>query len=117
MSKINRKVGKEKRVDIDEEVNKLSNVGFTIKTNFTMRLANVVVVKKALNKWSMCVDLSDLNTDYPKNPYPLPDIDRLIDGFSGYHTLRFMGEYLGYNQINIYPINTSMTTFMSNHAN
>ncbi|GAU46453.1 hypothetical protein TSUD_402200 [Trifolium subterraneum] len=45
-------------------------------------LANVVLVKKSNEKWRMCVDFTDLNKACPKDPYPLPSIDRLIDGAS-----------------------------------
>lgn len=65
---------------IDEEVGKLSDVGFIIETKCHTWLANMLLVRKANNKWHMCVDFSDLNTTPNKHPYPLPDIDRLIDG-------------------------------------
>ena len=42
-------------------------------------LANVVMVKKANGKWRMCVDFTDLNKVYPKDSYPLPWIDTLVD--------------------------------------
>lgn len=45
----------------------------------------------------MCVYFTDLNVVYPKDLYPLSDIDRLIDGSSGYHTLSFMDFYSRYN--------------------
>ncbi|MCI48192.1 retrotransposon gag protein, partial [Trifolium medium] len=47
----------------------------------------------------MCVDFTDLNKARPKDPYPLPSIDRLIDGASRYKTLSFMDAYSGFNQI------------------
>ena len=42
-------------------------------------LANVVMVKKANVKWRMCVDFTDLNRVCPKDSYPLPQIDILMD--------------------------------------
>ena len=42
-------------------------------------LAKVVMVKKANEKWSMCVDFIDLNKACPKDSYPLPQIDVLVD--------------------------------------
>lgn len=65
----------------------------------------------------MYVNFSDVNTVFPKDPYPLPEIDHLIDGFSGYHTLSFMDSYSGYNQIQMDPINELDATFLSNHGN
>lgn len=53
----------------------------------------------------MCVDFTNLNTAFPKDPYPLPNIDKMIDGSSCYKTLRFMDTYYGYNQINMDNVN------------
>lgn len=65
----------------------------------------------------MCIDFIDLNTACPKNPYPLPDINRLIEGSSGYRVLCFMDAYSVYNQINMDPLDAPKTTFMSNQGN
>ncbi|MCI55927.1 gag-pol polyprotein, partial [Trifolium medium] len=53
------------------------------------------MVKKANGKWRMYVDFTDLNKACPKDPYPLSNIDRLIDGASGYNMLSFMDAYSG----------------------
>ena len=45
-------------------------------------LAKVVMVKKANEKWSMCVDFIDLNKACPKDSYPLPQIDVLVDSIA-----------------------------------
>ena len=42
-------------------------------------LANVIMVKKVNGKWRMCVDFIDQNKAYPKDNYPLPQIDLLVD--------------------------------------
>ncbi|KAK2397192.1 hypothetical protein QL285_058795 [Trifolium repens] len=65
----------------------------------------------------MCVDFTDLNKACPKDPYPLPNIDRLIDGASGYKTLSFMDAYSGYNQIKMNPTDAPHTAFMTNTCN
>jgi hypothetical protein len=43
----------------------------------------------------MCVDFTDLNKACPKDPYPLPNIDKLIDEPSGYKMLSFMIFFCG----------------------
>lgn len=67
LSQIKWKVGEEKRVAIDEEVNKLANKGFITKVKYITWLANIVMVKKALNKWQMYIISL---TSIPMNPYP-----------------------------------------------
>jgi hypothetical protein len=47
----------------------------------------------------MCVDYTDLNRACPKDKYPLPNIDKLVDNSSGYKLLSFMDAYSRYNQI------------------
>ena len=42
-------------------------------------LANVVIVKKANGEWRMYVDFMDLNRASPKDSYPFPRIDSLVD--------------------------------------
>ncbi|MCI20606.1 hypothetical protein A2U01_0041768, partial [Trifolium medium] len=95
VSQRKRKLGEERRAAIDEEVAKLREADFIEEIKYPEWLENVVLVKKANGKWRMCVDFTDLNKACPKDPYPLPSIDRLIDGASGYKTLSFMDAYSG----------------------
>ena len=64
---------------IVEEVRKFLEVGFIREVYYPNWLANVVMVKKSNGKWRMCVDFTDLNKAYPKDSYPLPRIDTLVD--------------------------------------
>ncbi|XP_025669751.1 uncharacterized protein [Arachis hypogaea] len=57
------------------------------------------VAQRKRKMWRMCVDYSDLNKACPKDCYPLPNIDALIDVAAGYRYLSFMNAYSGYNQI------------------
>lgn len=91
------KVCEEKIFVINEEVGKLSSVGFIIETKYPTMLANMVLVRQTGNKWRMCVDFNDLNTVCHKDSYHLSNIDRLIGGSSSYRTLIFMDAYLWYN--------------------
>ena len=61
------------------------------------------------------MDYIDLNMACPKDPYPVPNIDYLIDSASGFRTLSFMDAYSGYNQIKIDPLDAPKTGFMTNN--
>ena len=47
----------------------------------------------------MYVDFTDLNRACPKDSYPLPRIDQLVDSTAGHKLLSFMDAFSGYNQI------------------
>ncbi|RDY04876.1 hypothetical protein CR513_11345, partial [Mucuna pruriens] len=108
-----RKQGEEKRMAIKEETEKLLNAGFIREVRYPEWLANVVMVRKANGRWRMCTDYTDLNKVCPKDPYPLPNIDRLVDNVSGYEFLSFMDAYSGYNQIRMHPEDEEKTAFIT----
>ena len=64
---------------IAEEIQKLQEASFIREVYYPDWLANVVMVKKASEKWQMCVDFTDLNKACPKDSYPLPRVDVLVD--------------------------------------
>ena len=84
---------------IAEEVGKLLEAGFIREVYYLDWLANVVMVKKANGKWRMCVDFTDLNRAFPKDSYPLPRIDTLVDSTTRHGLLSFMDAFPGYNKI------------------
>ena len=58
-----------------DEVNKLLATNFIREVYYPKWLANVVMVKRANEKWRMCVDFTDLNDACQKDSFPLPRID------------------------------------------
>lgn len=60
----------------------------------------------------MRVDYTDQNEAYPKDFYPVPFIDQLIDATIGHALLNFLDVFLGYNQINMAPKDIPKTTFI-----
>ena len=62
-------------------------------------LANTVVVKKKSGKWWVCVDFTDLNKACPKDPFPMPRIDQLVDATAGHPRMSFLDAFQGYHQI------------------
>ena len=73
-----------------EEVRKLQEASFIREVYYPDWLANVVMVKKASGKWRMCVDFTDLNKACPKDSYPLPQVDVLVDFTARHQLLSFM---------------------------
>lgn len=65
----------------------------------------------------MCMDYTDLNKAGPKDSYPLPSIDRLVDGASRHGMLSFLDAYSGYNQIRMFPPDEEKMAFMSENLN
>jgi len=61
----------------------------------------------------MCVDFTDLNKACPKDSYPLPNIDALVDSASSCKMLSFLDAFSDYNQIKMHPKDESKTTFMT----
>jgi hypothetical protein len=47
------------------------------------------------------VDYTDLNKACPKDEYPLPRIDQIVDSTSGCELLCFLDAYSGYHQISM----------------
>ena len=68
-------------------------------------------VPKKDGKVRMCVDFRDLNKAYPKDDFPLPHIDVLVDNTVGNALMSFMDGFLGYNQIKMAPKDMTKTTF------
>ena len=112
-----RKMREERRRAVEEEVRKLEGAGFIREIKYTTWLTNVVMVKKTSEKWRMCTDFTDLNKACLKDAYPLPSIDRLVDGALGHNFLSFLDAYSGYNQILMYGLDRSKTAFITYRAN
>ena len=84
---------------VTEKVEKLLEVDFIREVFYLDWLANMVMVKKSNGRWRMCVDFTDLNKACPKDSFPLPRIDQLVDSIAGHKLLSFMDAFSGYNQI------------------
>ena len=76
-------------------------------------MANVVLVKKANGKWRMCMDFTNLNKACPKDSFPLPRIDQLVNSTAGHRLLTFMDVFSGYNQIKMLKEDQEKTAFIT----
>ena len=82
---------------IKAEVMKQFNIGFLVVISYPQQVANVVLVPKKDGKVRMCVDYRDLNRASPKDDFPLPYIDVLVDNIAQHKIFSFMDGFYGYN--------------------
>ena len=101
---------------IAEEVRKLLEVGFIREVYYPDWLANIVMVKKTNGKWRMCVNFMDLNRACPKDSYPLPRIDTLVDSTARHELLSFMDAFSGYNEIKMNEDDQERTSFVTSQG-
>ena len=99
-----------------EEVTKLLAVGFICEVYYPNWLANVILVKKANGKWRMCMDFTNLKKACPKDSFPLPRIDQLVDSTAGHKLLTFMDAFSRYNQIKMTEEDQEKTTFITSQG-
>ncbi|KAJ9552481.1 hypothetical protein OSB04_016526 [Centaurea solstitialis] len=108
-----RKFAPERNKVINDEVDNLLKTGKIREVKYPDWLANVVVVQKKNGKWRVCIDFTDLNKACPKDPFPLPHIDAMVDATAGHELLTFMDAYSGYNQILMHTDDQEKTAFMT----
>ena len=74
------------------------------------------MVKKANDKWRMCVDFTDLNKACPKDSYLLQRINQLVDSIAGHRLLSFMDTFSRYNQIKMDEVDQEKTSFVTSQG-
>jgi hypothetical protein len=67
----------------EAEVQKLLDARIIREVQYPVWVANVVMVPKKNGNMRMCIDFIELNKACPKDPYPLPRIDVIIDQAAG----------------------------------
>ena len=108
-----RHLSKEHAEAVRQEVTKLKQVGAIKEVFYPEWLANTVVVKKKSGKWQVCVDFTDLNKACPKNPFPMPKIDQLVDATVGHPRMSFLDAFQGYHQIPLALDDQEKTAFVT----
>ncbi|XP_057994971.1 uncharacterized protein LOC131175276 [Hevea brasiliensis] len=98
---------------IVQEVKKLIEAYFIKVIEYPEWLANIVPVPKKDGRVRMCVDYRDLNKATPKDDFPLPHIDVLIDSAACMAMYSFMDGFSGYNQILMDLIDKAKTAFIT----
>jgi hypothetical protein len=106
---------KDRKQAIELEVCKLLAAGFIKECKHLVWLANPVLVPKKTGGLRMCIDYTDLNKHWPKDPFPFPRIDQVMDSMASSILLCFLDCYSGYHQIALHPDDEDKTTFITPH--
>jgi hypothetical protein len=73
----------EKHRAMGKELSRLLVIGFIKEIQHPNWIANLVLMPKKNEKMRMCVDYMSLNKVCPKDPFPLPRIDQVVDLTTG----------------------------------
>ena len=88
-----RRPSKEHLEAVKCEVTELKQAGAIKEVFYPQWLANTIVVKKKTGKWRMCMDFTNLNRACPKDPFPMPRIDLLVDATVGHPRMSFLDAF------------------------
>ena len=102
---------------IVKEVQKLLAAGFIKPIQHPLWLSNIVSVKKKNGQIRYCVDFRNLNKAYPKDEFPLPNMDLLIDSTAESVMFSFMDGFNEYNQIRMAPKDAEKIAFRTTMGN
>src|ERR1043165_9347489 len=108
-----RRMKPEWALKIKDEIAKQLEANFIEPIVYPKWLANVVPVPKKDGKVRMCFDYRDLNKAFPKDDFPLPHIDLLIDRMAGHEMVSLTDLAAGYNQILMHGPDKEKTSFIS----
>jgi hypothetical protein len=96
---------------VKEELQKLLQANLIYPISNSQWVSPLVIVPKKNGKWTICVDLRELNKSTHRDYFPLPFIDWVLDTLSGKKYFSFLDGFSGYNQIQIAPKDQEKTTF------
>jgi hypothetical protein len=98
---------------VKEEINRLLDAKFIRPCRYADWISNIVPIeKKGTKKLRVCIDFRDLNKATPKDEYPMPIADFLVNSASGHRVLSFLDGNAGYNQIFMAEEDISKTAFI-----
>jgi hypothetical protein len=99
------------------ELHRLEYAGFIREIKTSTWVSNPVIIpKKNTDVQRVCVDYTSLSKHCPKDPFPLPRIDQIIDSTAGCARLCFLDAYSGYNQIKLKKEDEEKTAFITPYS-
>ena len=94
-------------------MNKFKQAGAIKEVFYPEWLANTVVVKQKNGKWRVCMDFTDLNKACPKDPFPMPQIDQMVNATVGHPRMNFLDAFQRYYQIPLTLCDQEKTVFVT----
>ncbi|KAK1629977.1 hypothetical protein QYE76_004292 [Lolium multiflorum] len=85
--------------EVKKEIEKMLAAGFIRPCRYAEWISSIVPVEKKDGRWRVAIDFRDLNRATPKDEYPMPVAETLINAAAGHKVLSFMDGNAGYNQI------------------
>jgi hypothetical protein len=107
------KMSDEKIEAAKAEVHRLLEANFIEPVAYPTWLTNVVMVQKKSSKWRMCIDFTSLNKACPKDNFPLPRIDKIVDSVAGCKVMSLLDCFSGYHQIYMKEEDKASTSFIT----
>ncbi|KAK1684918.1 hypothetical protein QYE76_045766 [Lolium multiflorum] len=89
--------------EVKKEIEKMLSAGFIRPCRYAEWISSIVPVEKKDGRWRVAIDFRDLNRATPKDEYPMPVAETLINVAAGHKVLSFMDGNAGYNQIFMAP--------------
>ncbi|KAK1691756.1 hypothetical protein QYE76_008453 [Lolium multiflorum] len=97
--------------EVKKEIEKMLAAGFIRPCRYAEWISSIVPIEKKDGRWRVAIDFRDLNRATPKDEYPMPVAETLINAAAGHKVLSFMDGNAGYNQIFMAPEDIHKTAF------
>jgi hypothetical protein len=97
---------------IKDKIHRLLEANFIRPCRYAECVSNIVPIEKESGKLRVCIDFRNLNRAAPKDEYPMPIADTLINNASGNRIISFLDGNAGYNHIFMAEEDASKTTFI-----
>lgn len=85
--------------EVKVEIERMAEVGFIRPCRYSTWISSIVSVRKKSGQLRLCIDFRDLNRATPKDEYPMPVAELLIDAAVGHKMMSFLDGNAGYYHI------------------
>jgi hypothetical protein len=108
-----RKMSDDKVVEVKSEVQRLLEASVIREVMYPKWLANTVPIRKNNGEWRICIDFTDLNKATPKDNYPFPRMDQVIDSVASTAIMSLLDCFSGYYQCWMVKEDEEKTSFIT----